>query len=130
MRFSPTSAIKKPYLPDHLGGSRNTMLFRLESSLGTLSRNCTNHRRPHSESELVLQRCLRCVHPCGITGGRYAISDGKADTYPIEGNNAELRHYLARLARSSRCYSCCPYALHCAVRLFVYYFNQRQLRKH
>ena len=33
--------------------------------------------------------------------GRYAISEGKADTYSVEGNNAELRHYLARLARSS-----------------------------
>ena len=62
--------------------------------------------------------------------GRYAISEGKSDTYSVEGNNAELRHYLARLARSSRCFSRCPYALHCAVRLFVYYFNQRQLRKY
>lgn len=61
--------------------------------------------------------------------GRYAISEAKADTYSVEGNNAELRHYLARLARSSRCFSRCPYALHCAIRLFAYYFNQRQLRK-
>jgi IS1 family transposase len=50
--------------------------------------------------------------------------------YAVEGNNAELRHYLARLARASRCFSRCPYALSCAVRLFVYYFNQRQLKKH
>lgn len=62
--------------------------------------------------------------------GRYAVSEGKTDTYSVEGNNAELRHYLARLARSSRCFSRCPYALACAVRLFVFYFNQRQLRKH
>jgi IS1 family transposase len=61
--------------------------------------------------------------------GRYAVSDGKTNTYSVEGNNAELRHYLARLARSSRCFSRCPYALHCAIRLFVYYFNQRQLKK-
>ena len=62
--------------------------------------------------------------------GRYAVSEGKTDTFSVEGNNAELRHYLARLARSSRCFSRCPYALSCAVRLFIYYFNQRQLRKH
>jgi IS1 family transposase len=31
--------------------------------------------------------------------GRYAVSEGKTDTYSVEGNNAELRHYLARLAR-------------------------------
>lgn len=61
--------------------------------------------------------------------GRYTVSEGKTDTYSVEGNNAELRHYLARLARSSRGFSRCPDALHCAVHLFVYYFNQRQLRK-
>lgn len=41
--------------------------------------------------------------------GRYAVSEGKTDTYSVEGNNAELRHYLARLARSSRCFSRGPY---------------------
>ncbi len=61
--------------------------------------------------------------------GRYAVSEGKTDTYSVEANNAELRHYLARLARSSRCFSRCAYALACAVRLFVFYFNQRQLKK-
>ena len=44
-------------------------------------------------------------------------------------NNAELRHYLARLARKSRCFSRCPYALECALRLFVFAFNSRQLHK-
>lgn len=61
---------------------------------------------------------------------RYAFLEGKTDIYSMECNHAKLRHYLARLARSSRCFSCYPYALHCAVRLFVYYFNQRLLRKH
>lgn len=62
--------------------------------------------------------------------GRYSVSEGKTDTFSVEADNAELRHYLARLARSSRCFSRCPQALDCAVRLFVYYFNQRQLKKH
>ena len=62
--------------------------------------------------------------------GQYQVSTGKSDTYSVEADNAELRHYLARLARSSRCYSRCPFALHCAVRLFVYCFNSRQLHKH
>ena len=61
--------------------------------------------------------------------GYYQVSVGKSDTYSVEADNAELRHYLARLGRSSRCFSRCPYALACAVRLFVFYFNQRQLRK-
>ena len=47
--------------------------------------------------------------------GRYAVSDAKEETYSVEACNAELRHYLARLARSSRCFSRCPYALECAV---------------
>jgi len=34
--------------------------------------------------------------------GSYQVSEGKTDTYSVEGDNAELRHYLARLARSSR----------------------------
>jgi len=61
--------------------------------------------------------------------GRYAVSEGKADTYSVEGDNAELRHYLARLAPASRCFSRRAYALACAVRMFVFYFNQRQLKK-
>ena len=31
----------------------------------------------------------------------YEVSEGKTDTYSVEGGNAELRHYLARLARRS-----------------------------
>jgi insertion element IS1 protein InsB len=61
--------------------------------------------------------------------GRYEISKGKADTYSVEADNAKLRHYLARLARKSHCFSRRPYALECALRLFVYCFNSRQLYK-
>ena len=60
--------------------------------------------------------------------GRYEVSEGKSDTYSVEADNAEMRHYLARLARSSRCFSRCPYALSCALRLFVYCYNHRQLK--
>ena len=34
--------------------------------------------------------------------GRYAVSNGKEDTYSVEACNAEPRHYLAR---KSRCFS-------------------------
>ena len=61
--------------------------------------------------------------------GRYEVSDGKSDTYSVEGDNADLRHYLARLARKSRCFSRCPYALRCAIRLFAFCYNSRQLYK-
>lgn len=62
-------------------------------------------------------------------GGTYDVSEGKHDTFSVEGDNSELRHYLARLARSSRCFSRCPYALVCALRLFIYAYNRRQLYK-
>ena len=61
--------------------------------------------------------------------GRDAVSEGKSDTYSVEADNAELRHYLARLARKSRCFSRCPQALHCAIRLFAFCYNSRQLYK-
>jgi IS1 family transposase len=54
----------------------------------------------------------------------------KSETYSVEADNAELRHYLARLARRSRCFSRCIIALQRALRLFVWCWNQRQLKKH
>lgn len=57
--------------------------------------------------------------------GKYVPSEGKTDTYAVEGDNAELRHYLTRLARKSRCFSRCPYALSCALKLFFFAFSCR-----
>jgi insertion element IS1 protein InsB len=62
-------------------------------------------------------------------GGRYEVSQTKNDTYSVEGDNADLRHYLARLARKSRCFSRCADALRSAITLFVFAFNRRQLQK-
>ncbi len=58
----------------------------------------------------------------------YPMPD-KSETYSVEGDNAELRHYLARLARKSRCFSQCEKALRRAIKLFVFAFNRRQLYK-
>lgn len=62
--------------------------------------------------------------------GKLTISDGKEDTFSVEGVNAQLRHYLARLVRRSRCFSRCPQALVRTLRLFVFCYNSRQLYKH
>lgn len=59
-------------------------------------------------------------------GIHQALSD-KSETYSVEGDNAELRHYLARLGRKSRCFSRSLRALRDAVRLFVYCWNCRQI---
>jgi IS1 family transposase len=53
----------------------------------------------------------------------------KSQTYSVEADNAELRHYLARLARQSRCFSRYIHALWQAIRLFVYAWNCRQVHK-
>jgi IS1 family transposase len=61
------------------------------------------------------------------TPGSHIALLNKSQTYRVEGDNAELRHYLARLARRSRCFSRCLKALGRAVKLFVYAWNRRQL---
>ncbi len=62
--------------------------------------------------------------------GIHAALRDKSQTYRVEGVNAELRHYLARLARRSRCFSRCIEALARVVKLFVVAWNRRQLYKH
>ena len=71
--------------------------------------------------------------------GTHTVAEGKSKTYSVEGDNAELRHYLARLDlarldlarlnRRSRCFSRCIRALQRAVALFVYAWNRRQTFK-
>ena len=64
--------------------------------------------------------------------GEHAVAPGKSETFSVEGDNgdnAELRHYLARLGRKSRCFSRCIWALRRAVALFVYAWNRRQRAK-
>ena len=59
----------------------------------------------------------------------YTAMPDKRQTYTVEGGNADLRHYLARLGRKSRCFSRCIVALRRAIKLFVWCYNQRQLWK-
>ena len=61
--------------------------------------------------------------------GRHAVAPGKSQTYSVEADNAELRHYLARLGRRSRCFSRSIVALRRAVKLFVHAWNRRQLHQ-
>jgi len=59
--------------------------------------------------------------------GIHTPMPNKSETFRVEGLNAELSHYLARLARKSRCFSRSIHALIRAMKLFVYAWNQRQL---
>lgn len=58
--------------------------------------------------------------------GEHLLSVHKERTHTIESINAQLRTYLARLKRRSRCFSRCLKALWRAVRLFVWHYNRRQ----
>jgi len=59
--------------------------------------------------------------------GQHQVAPGKTETYSVEGDNADLRHYLARLGRKSRCFSRSLAALARQVGLFVFCYNARQL---
>jgi IS1 family transposase len=62
-------------------------------------------------------------------GAPYELRSDKQETYSVEAVNADLRHYLKRLARRSRCFSRRMHSLMENLKLFVYCYNQRQLAK-
>jgi IS1 family transposase len=62
--------------------------------------------------------------------GKHESLPNKSQTYSVEGDNAELRHYLARLFRRSRCFSRSLEALSRAVDLFIFAWNRRQRWNH
>ena len=59
-------------------------------------------------------------------GYHLALSD-KSETFAVEGDNAELRHYLTRLTRRSRCFSRCLDWLNRYLKAFAHAWNKRQL---
>lgn len=59
-------------------------------------------------------------------GSVHVLSERKEETYTIESLNADLRTYLGRLKRRSRCFSRCWQALAKAVRMFVWHYNRRR----
>jgi len=76
-----------------------------------------------------LSDLLAAYQELAYDSGFHFPMPNKSQTYSVESDNAELRHYLARLARRSRCFSRSLLALTYAVRLFVFAWNQRQLHK-
>ena len=82
------------------------------------NRNCTDELNVYGE----------LLWPPNVQGtySEYVISYGKDETYTIEGMNADLRTYLGRLKRRSRCFSRSIEALRRAIRMFVWHYNRRQ----
>ena len=62
-------------------------------------------------------------------GAPYEMCTDKQETFSVEAVNADLRHYLKRLARKSRCFSRRMQALVKNIQLFVHCYNHRQLTK-
>lgn len=56
----------------------------------------------------------------------HLVSIAKERTHTVESMNAQLRTYLGRLKRRSRCFSRRLESLRRAVRLFVWHYNRRQ----
>jgi hypothetical protein len=52
----------------------------------------------------------------------------KQETYSVDAVNADLRHYLKRLARKSRCFTRNMQSLAKNIQLFVYCYNQDNRR--
>ena len=59
-------------------------------------------------------------------GSVHVLSERKEETYTIESLNADLRTYLGRLKRRSRCFSRCWQALARAIRMFTWHYNKRR----
>lgn len=60
---------------------------------------------------------------------KHRALNNKSQTYSVESVNANLRHYLRRLARRSCCFSRSFKAFRNTLIIFVYCHNQRQLAK-
>ena len=59
-------------------------------------------------------------------GSTHVISHKKEQTHNVESLNADLRTYLGRLKRRSRCFSRSWESLTRAIRLFVWHYNLRR----
>ena len=70
------------------------------------------------------QRTAASIAAVGLGLTAYPISVERG--FVIESVNADLRTYLGRLKRRSRCFSRCINALRRAIRLLVWHYNRRQ----
>jgi len=61
--------------------------------------------------------------------GQHTVSVGKRDTYTVEGCNADIRHYIAVLARKTRCVSRSADSLRDTLRIVIAAYNRQQLHR-
>ena len=129
MSCSPLSAIKKQNLPPYNCRAQNPLSVglgmvweRTQEAIQQMLDDAPKAKWYDSDGFDAYARL-------GYHFGRYEVSEGKADTFSVEAENADLRHYLAGPARKSRCFSRDPYALYWVIRWFAFCYNSRQLYK-
>jgi len=106
-------------------GGAQVLESREEASMQQYADELPQAQRYSSDQLAVYGDLLWPDTPEG-KGSSYVISYGKEETYTIESINADLRTYLGRLKRKSRCFSRSIEALRRAIRLFVWYYNRRR----
>ena len=128
MNFTLSLATKKQGLhPDHRK-SRNTLYPGLGCSCERTSENMQACLEKAPQARLYYSDAFP-VYDALYYGAPYELRTDKRESYSIEAVNADLRHYLKRLSRKSRFFPRCPHASRCALQIFFYCYNQRQLRK-
>jgi IS1 family transposase len=83
------------------------------------------------EAPIAFQYCSDALASYDLLNyhtGLHLVAEGKSETYSVEAGNAELRHYLARLIRKTRCFSRSLEALKRLLALFIQCWNRRQLQ--
>jgi IS1 family transposase len=126
MSCSLSLVIKKKHLYPYPCRSENALSVRLGCGLGSTQDSIQHMVDEAHKAKWYYSDGLDTYSRLWYHFGRYEVSEGKSNTYSVEADNAELRHYLAHLARKSHCFSRCPPALRCAIRLFAFCFNSRQ----
>lgn len=123
---------KKSNVRCHPSSPANTLFHELASRYESERCNASAYCRPSADCLSVLHRWLdglRRDDALNYHTGLHLVAHGKSQTYSVEGGNADLMHYLARLAKKSRCFSRCIQVLKRNIALFVQCWNRHQLFK-
>ena len=127
MSCSPLWSRKKRRLPNDAGRSTHQLHRGLGSYRRAQHRGIAADGDDAPQAAFYFSDLFPLYRYLVYTPGIHRPMPDKSETYRVEGVNAELRHYLARLARKSRCFSRRIDALCRTVKLFVFSWKRRQL---
>src|SRR5215211_2366683 len=118
MSCSPSLARKKRNLHPNHRGLRHALCSELGCSPGTNLGSTTSLSGTRSAGQAVHSNAFP-FYDTLYYGAPYEIRTDKQQTYSVEAVNADLRHYLKRLARRSRCFTRRMQSLANNLQLFV-----------